>query len=188
MQILSIVSAIAALFALPSWAAPISTDWSYQSIHDYAVKMGGTDDPIASLVKGHINSTGKGWQDPYQGDIVINDGGVLAVGNAFHPSVSRRQSGTTPYDGVTGFPWVSDCSSSVYFTWSDVGKGQCLSYRSGGTLYSMYSAYIWLPTGWYFETFENNDVCSGKATQTFYTAEGCINYSDGQGWQSMKSS
>ena len=96
-------------------AAPMGSpanDWTYGDVYSYALQKRGTDDPIAELIARHVNGTNRKWDDVYQGDITISNGGTLTVRDSPHArAFAKRDS-----NYVQAFPWVSNCDDSVSFT------------------------------------------------------------------------
>src|SRR5271170_5782971 len=96
-------------------AAPMGSpanDWTYGDVYFYALQKRGTDDPIAELIARHVNGTNRQWDDVYQGDITISNGGTLTVRDGPHArAFAKRDS-----NYVQAFPWVSNCDDSVSFT------------------------------------------------------------------------
>jgi hypothetical protein len=78
--LLSLTLVVATLFSLLSSAVPTpTTHWTYQDLLDYGIERGGTDDTTAQTVRLHITMSGKQWNDPYEHDIITDNGGVLVV-------------------------------------------------------------------------------------------------------------
>jgi hypothetical protein len=138
-----LVAFLTALATSPSLvlAAPVAEpgDWTYKQVHEYAVKRGGVDDPVADLVARHVGNTERSWDEVYQHDIKIRDG-TLTVDSTPAGRLLRRAD--FPNGAVQAFPWVGNCDDSVSFTWSPVHTDGCYTYSENGNNIRMYSIYI----------------------------------------------
>lgn len=115
-------------------------DWTYYDIYHYAVKRGGIGDPVADLIATHVGATKKGWDEVYQYDIKLSNGGILTVPNS--ASSGLLQSIPFPDGHVQAFPWVGDCNGDVSFTWTPVTTDGCYTYVDNGVRIRMYSARV----------------------------------------------
>jgi hypothetical protein len=144
MRFLTIVAAIVSMFfALHSSAELVftssdnsSSEWTYQEIHDYAVRRSGGTDFTASVVKNHIASSGRNWTDVYQGDIHLDgDGnGVLTTHarRGAHLAKTKSSAGR-----MCAFPYSGNCEG-VAWCWVDPDS-QCYTYDTDGHQLSLFS-------------------------------------------------
>jgi hypothetical protein len=129
---------------LPSFilTAPVAdfTDWTYNHVYQYAVKRGGSDDPVASLIARHVETTKRGWDDVYQHNIKINSGATLTIAKSPAGRLFRRAN--FPNGAIEAFPYASACDGDVSFTWSPVDTDGCYTYDDNGENIRMYSAQV----------------------------------------------
>src|SRR5271154_5858165 len=178
----SVFLAAAALVApLLINAAPTGSpanNWTYGDVYSYALQKRGTDDPIAQLIARHVNGTDRQWDDVYQGDITISNGGTLTVRDTPHARLGKRDS-----NYVQAFPWVSNCDDSVSFTWTNVeSPSTCYSYWEGGNLLRMYSVNYNTPYPLVF--YRDSSSCNkdGTCEPIPDHNEACEASPDGRGW------
>jgi hypothetical protein len=156
-----------------------------------AISQGGVDDPIASLIGSHVNSTAVTWTTVYQGDIKLDNGAELVIepspgGRAF---LQKRATTGGPWTYAQGFPWVSNCVSPVYFNWQPLGCQVCYAYWSGGNILRLYSVKA-NSDGLPFMGYRDFSDC--YRTNPWYPSfiaipgpNGCLASPDGRGWMSF---
>src|SRR5579859_4917183 len=169
-----------------------ATDWTYQDAYNYAINQGGVDDPIASLIVSHVNSTAVTWSTVYQGDIKLDDGAELVIEPSPRGRAVLQKRGTTggPWTYAQGFPWVANCDSPVYWNWQPLGCQVCYAYWSGGYISRMYSVKA-NADGLPLMGYRDSQNCYG--TNPWYHdfigapgPNGCLASPDGRGWLSFQ--
>src|SRR5271170_6007253 len=129
---------ITAPFVIGATAEPSAIDWTYGSAYTHIVERHGIDNPIASLIFRHMNSSTRTWDEVYQNDIRTADGGVLTLGGAHE--LKKRE--PLPQNGpwITAFPYSSNCEGNVSFTWQPLTTADCHTYLTDGENIRMFSA------------------------------------------------